>query len=508
MREHFRFLRAHRKVLQLKLNAAEDLLLNGARDPTHRGVCQHLLDKVSRARVTAAAERLDPAARSRLLAGIVRMSPDVPYLLSYLESLKGSTSRQEATAALWQALERIDFSEVAAAHMRRVLELIAELFDARDRPQLVFGLLQSKSFRDSFDRSTDALPAELAESFVPLRAAHGVLTGGGSTPHGSAVLGEGVRMLLSVRDGVLQSHRAPLRRRLFELGAGFAPGRAAEFAVGLGTLTDCFDAGSRERSDAMLRMAELWLGSGDEAQARRWLTRLTREYPAFRLPVRWLRALDAPRFGRFALLDDSASKRGGASRFRPALDLGSQRPVWLALGDAADASEFAQAAALWRRLPVPSLAPVVEQGISADGVPFLAVPRMGVSLASSLQRPEADLVLAMAHEAACVLAALANAGVELPDVRFDRFMVSPSGRLWLRDLLYARGSAVEQAHAAHAPLAKALCRDLLRRAKTDALLDAALLERLDAATSCASLALLLAPWCGGPAPEPPSATDR
>ena len=45
LREHFRFLREHRKELRLKVNAAEDLLLNGVREPTHRGVCQHLLGK-------------------------------------------------------------------------------------------------------------------------------------------------------------------------------------------------------------------------------------------------------------------------------------------------------------------------------------------------------------------------------------------------------------------------------------------------------------------------------
>ena len=48
LREHFRFLRENRKELRLKVNAAEDLLLNGVREPTHRGVCQHLLGKVER----------------------------------------------------------------------------------------------------------------------------------------------------------------------------------------------------------------------------------------------------------------------------------------------------------------------------------------------------------------------------------------------------------------------------------------------------------------------------
>ncbi|MEE8201438.1 MAG: hypothetical protein V3R29_09755, partial [Candidatus Acidoferrales bacterium] len=62
LREHFRFLRENRKELRLKVNAAEDLLLNGVREPTHRGVCQHLLGKVERGAVLSAAERLAPAA--------------------------------------------------------------------------------------------------------------------------------------------------------------------------------------------------------------------------------------------------------------------------------------------------------------------------------------------------------------------------------------------------------------------------------------------------------------
>jgi len=37
MRVHLRFLKEHRKILSLKVNAAEDLLLNGAREPTIAG---------------------------------------------------------------------------------------------------------------------------------------------------------------------------------------------------------------------------------------------------------------------------------------------------------------------------------------------------------------------------------------------------------------------------------------------------------------------------------------
>jgi hypothetical protein len=58
MKEHFKFLRQHRKLLKLRLNATEDLLLNGVKDPVHRGVCQHLLAKVEKDRVLQVCELL------------------------------------------------------------------------------------------------------------------------------------------------------------------------------------------------------------------------------------------------------------------------------------------------------------------------------------------------------------------------------------------------------------------------------------------------------------------
>src|SRR5207244_3527979 len=73
MKEHLAFLRRYREVLRLKLNAAEDLLVNQQREPSERGVCRHLLGKVDRAVIERAIEREplhgDAAARARMLAG-------------------------------------------------------------------------------------------------------------------------------------------------------------------------------------------------------------------------------------------------------------------------------------------------------------------------------------------------------------------------------------------------------------------------------------------------------
>src|SRR5690348_5422705 len=57
MRQHLGFLRTYKELLRLKLNAAEDLLVNGQREPSDRGVCRHLLGKVDRAVIERALAR-------------------------------------------------------------------------------------------------------------------------------------------------------------------------------------------------------------------------------------------------------------------------------------------------------------------------------------------------------------------------------------------------------------------------------------------------------------------
>src|SRR5262249_9756738 len=91
MKQHLAFLRRYKELLRLKLNATEDLLVNGQREPSERGVCRHLLGKVDRAVLDAAIAReplhSDPVARARMLAGAVRLTADIGVLLAYLESL-------------------------------------------------------------------------------------------------------------------------------------------------------------------------------------------------------------------------------------------------------------------------------------------------------------------------------------------------------------------------------------------------------------------------------------
>lgn len=350
MRGHLRFLKEHRKVLALKVNAAEDLLLNGVREPTHRGVCQHLLDKVERSRVEAVAQRLEPAARVRLLEGVLGFAPDVAYVLLYLESLRDA-AREEATPALSAALKRIDFAAISAAQMRRVLDLIVELYDARDRPQLMFSLLQSATFRAAFDDSAAALPAPLAEVVLPLRAVHAVVLRGKKNPFDAASLARGVAMLLQGRAKVLRAQSASTRSRLFDAGIDLCTER--ECAPGLLGLVDGFEPGERSTSEAMLRLAGWLLARGLEPDAKKLLARLSKEHPGFKLPQRWLTALEGPRIGGAGL---AAAPGRGRDFWQEGMLLARQLPVWVSVGKPDAAPRFANAAALAESIAVPGVA--------------------------------------------------------------------------------------------------------------------------------------------------------
>jgi hypothetical protein len=490
MRVHFRFLKEHRKALGLKVNAAEDLLLNGAREPVHRGVCQHLLAKVERRRVELAVERLDPAAAARLLEGIIRFSPDVTYLLLYLETLRAA-ARPDAPAALAEALKHIDFAAVSAAQMRRVLELIVELLDARDRPQLLFSLLQSRTFQAAFDKSAESLPGPLAEIVIPLRAAHAVIVRGAANPHGAADLARGVGMLLASHEKVLRAQAAPVRQRLFDLGLELSKDGTPPVVRGLSLLLDGFPRDDRSHSERALALAKWLLASGREAEAKSLLGALVRDYPGFRVPARWLDALTAPRVGGIALSEGNA-RAGDRERFLSGLSLGRQLPVWLRLGTRADLERYRETAELFASLAVPGVASLIEHGVAESGEPYLAVPKLGRGL-NEVVLGRAGLALAdalsIAGEIVRIVAALAELGVALPDVRYRRFSCDESGRVWLRDLGDAERVAPDAARARHTALATELCLDVLGRVGVP--FPDQVLSRLRAAESCVALARAL-----------------
>src|SRR6185295_6171146 len=124
------FLRDYKEALRLRLNAAEDLLVNGRRDPTDRGVCRHLLHKVDRTVIEAAIGReplkSNVAARARMLAGAIRLTADVGVLLAYLETLAPERSHAEAAQAFAEVSGRIDFESLSATRLARLLQVLTE----------------------------------------------------------------------------------------------------------------------------------------------------------------------------------------------------------------------------------------------------------------------------------------------------------------------------------------------------------------------------------------------
>jgi hypothetical protein len=348
LREHFRFLREHRRELKLKVNAAEDLLLNGVREPTHRGVCQHLLGKVERGAVLSASERLEPAKAAKLLAGIIRFSADIEYVLLFLEKIKLSSPPGEATAALSQGLQRIDFDKVSATQMRRVLNLSCELFAERERPTLLLGMLESRSFRDAFDRSISGLPESLSHLVLPLRAAQAVVLHGKKNPFDSATLEEGVHLLMDVGDRILLRHALEVRQRLFRFGL---------------------------------------------QAARRILQELTREFPDFPVPASWLRLLDGHRLDRVALLDEPGGLTDvlGHHVRRAGVCLETMRPVQVQLADPEHAETHEAAERLLRELCIPGVAPLLASGSRGARDGGCSAPRRGAEALQPRDRRRAPL---------------------------------------------------------------------------------------------------------------------
>src|SRR2546425_1101220 len=237
MKEHVAFLRRYRDALRLKLNAAEDLLVNGQREPTDRGVCRHLLGKVDRAVIERAIEReplrSDAEGRARMLAGAIRLTADVGVLLAYLETLAHVRSRAEAAAAFAEVVQRIDFESLSPTRLARLLQVLVDTFVDHERVQVLFSLLGSPAFRRAFDAGAPAFASQIADVVAPLRAVHRRLIegGGGEAP---ALLATGMEQVLCAPDPVLRGYAETLRAGMLELALGpDVPPAVADRAVGV-----------------------------------------------------------------------------------------------------------------------------------------------------------------------------------------------------------------------------------------------------------------------------------
>ena len=466
MKEHFKFLRQHRKLLKLRLNATEDLLLNGVRDPVHRGVCQHLLAKVEKDRVLAVSERLPPAEAAKLLAGVLRFAPEVSYVLRYLECVSDARSQPEAAAALVHALRRIQFTETSSAQMRQVLALIVNVFPAAELPVLLFNWLYNGAFKQALDRTTEELPPELAQVAVPLRVLHQVLNREGRRPRDEREpeLRAGVGLLLRAAPANLAELPERIRRRLFELGLGLGLSDEAELSGLLRVFETLNWQKEQDKSEAAIELARARLEAGDEVRATKLLAEPWLIGESAAEAKRWLRSLRGPRLGPIAIEERGAERSHRRPRAEssaaPALELPSERwlmgfhvptqsTVRFRSGSPDAQADFVRRVELWQRLLAPSLLRPSVHGVS-QGVPFVAVPVLGKGLRSAgfEGAPPAELRQCMI-EVCALLHAVAVQGVKLPDADARRFSLDACGRVWLTDLWGAEPCPSEEASRAH-----------------------------------------------------------
>jgi hypothetical protein len=493
MRDHLGFLRRYKEALRLKLNATEDLLVNGQREPSDRGVCRHLLAKVDRTVIEHAIGRepykSDAAARARMLAGAIRLTGDVGILLAYLETLADVRSHVEAAQAFGEVVARIDFESVAPGRLARLLQVLVATFTDHERVQVLFGLLANPAFRRAFDAAVGAFPADVLGTCVPLRAVHRRVLEGTDVDVLEDLV-RGMELLLAAPDAVLRTYPEPVRAGLATLALGRGvPGALADRAVGALLPTLAGDAGTYARV-ATRRAAQL-LGRHADDRARAVLEELVRRQPGARPADRWLAALRARRLGRVAVTGDPP-RRG---RLMPGFWLDGQRAVWLRTAAAPDAERLAQEARLHAEAGIPGLAPIVEHGVGL-GIPYVAVVAPGQPLGVPPDGAlDVGVALVLAAGAARTLRALALAGIVLPDAEPERFVVvTNAAALTLADLDGAQRADATAGDDAHRRLAATLARRLLpppSRARLPAEINDAVGGALDEPPALAAFAALL-----------------
>jgi hypothetical protein len=462
MKQHLAFLRRYKDIFRLKLNAAEDLLVNAQREPTDRGVCRHLLGKVDRGVIEAAIAReplrSDPDARIRMLAGAVRLTADVGVLLAYLEALAHVRSRAEAAQAFSEVVARIDFESLSPTRLARLLQVLVETFVDHERVQVLFSLLATPSFRRAFDAATGAFPPEVAATCAPLRAVHRRIVEHDVADVPSAVLATGLEQILSAPDPILRGYPEPLRLAMLELVlAADVPAALGDRAANvlLRTLTHA----GRSYSQLALRRASQLLARHADDRARVVLEDVRRAQPGLRTAERWLGALAGRRLGRVAL-EGGLPERG---RLASGLWLDAQRPVWIRSAATPDTERLAAEARLQASLVLPGVAPVVAHGVSS-GIPYVAVNAPGRPLVLDRTTLDPPAAVALAATAARILRAVALACASLPDAEPERFLYAPPATLTLADLDGGRPSEPEAAAATHASLARAFAIRLLAAA--------------------------------------------
>lgn len=428
MVQHLKFLAEFRKPLRLRVNAAEDLMLNGSKPPTERGLCKHLLSKVDKAAVDGALERISsPRERSRLLGSVVRFSDDPGFLVAYLESLQDGASRREAAGAFGLATARLDFEELGESKMKRLLDTVAQTFEGPERAQVLFGLLQNDGFRAAWESVEGHLPKDLAKALKPLVAAHAWVIEGREDGVDTRDLQAGAALLLDAPADVLTSYPAPVQQRLLERAVELMASEEVADRASAALLEGLPHDGDAYRELALIRAAGL-LRQGADARAKWLLRQLHQAQPKHPEAKRMLEALRAPRLGTFTLGWPGGEKvtSAKANQWTPGFWLAEQKKVWLRAAPGKDEL------ALWDTLVGPGFAVVLSSG--GGKAAHLAFSGRAVPMVFS-RAPSVEDRIDVALQAVLILESLAARGLALPDAKQKRFLLDgkPRPRLLLAD---------------------------------------------------------------------------
>jgi len=452
MKEHLQFLFKHRKRLQLKVNAKEDLLLNGAKEPSERGVCIHLLRKVDRNCVEKALRRTEVAdIRIQLLQGVIRFSSDINLLILYLESLRETQSREKAAAALSLGLKRIDFAKASKAQMARVFDLIATLFPQPSLPPLLFGFWQSPSFREAFDQSTDRLPEVLARLLMPIRALFTAVVEG-QEPDDREVLRTGLALFLPCTLHLLKDFPETTRRRLFVLELALTKTPTDSDPI-LQALLDTVPPKDRLFSTLALDWVRQLLERHEDQKAEKLLSRLAEHHPRFEIPKRWLQSLQRERVGRIALKNTDKNRT-----VQHGFWLDRQQEVVVRIGTAAESVRYGEMSRMHQSLHIPGVAPFATQGVAEDGRPYIATATVGQPATKHYQkRPPVHVVIEHLQEGLRLLWSLSQTGIAVSDFGLESCFVDARDRLWLQDLSQCTQAAPGEAAAQTLDAARRWC---------------------------------------------------
>jgi hypothetical protein len=398
------FLRRHREVLRLKLNAHEDLLVGGRREPDHRGRVKHLMSKLDRQAVESAVLReplaSDAVGRARFLGQAAAMSGDIAVTLAYLDALVETGEAGDAFSAI---VDRIDFGALSAARLGHMLSAMEKAFPPEALPQALFGLLRGQGFREVFDAHSDELGEEVARRFIPLRAVNDAIYRRGRL--GTSDVQEGVGYLLSVGSSASQLASLPGRSREGIVRAALAGEHwrhpvVAELAAGL----------KGKSHSLVLALAERLIRDGTHELARPLLRVLGDHVAAKEL----LSYLDRDRAGPFVLLEKKSN--GLVCGWSPRLF----RRVIIMAGEP------------WEPVLLPGVSDVIDAG---DG--WVAVEAAGEPLPKVVGHVDFGAAVALVIDGLRAVRALELAGLGLPDCRPERFVLDSTGmrpRVVLADL--------------------------------------------------------------------------